>query len=182
MLVAGGVGWVWDCDWAPAWRATVPLTASSRITFISSQVDTETQTVLAKATVENASGNLRIAQQVRAQVVWGSHEGTVIPILSVTRINGEFFAFLAIKDGQGLVARQKLLKIGETVGNDYAVLDGIQPGDHIIVSGLQFLRDGAPVMEQSHTEIARCFSGLAQELTRNEIDVKRAAWSLFKSV
>jgi RND family efflux transporter MFP subunit len=122
--------------------------ANSRITFISPQVDTETQTVLAKATVENASRNLRIAQQVRAQVVWGSHEGTVIPILSVTRINGEFFAFLAMKDGQGLVARQKLLKIGETVGNDYAVLDGIQPGDHIIVSGLQFLRDGAPVMEQ----------------------------------
>lgn len=41
---------------------------------------------------------------------------------------------------------------------------------------------GAPVMEQSHTEIARCFSGLAQELTRNDVDVKRAAWSLFKTV
>src|SRR5579872_2891541 len=41
---------------------------------------------------------------------------------------------------------------------------------------------GAPVMEQSHTEIARCFSGLANELTRNDVDVKRAAWSLFKSV
>src|SRR5271154_6630660 len=41
---------------------------------------------------------------------------------------------------------------------------------------------GTPVMEQSHTEIARCFSGLAQELTRNDVDVKRAAWSLFKSV
>lgn len=41
---------------------------------------------------------------------------------------------------------------------------------------------GAPVMEQSHTEIARCFSGLAHELTRNDIDVKRAAWSLFKTV
>jgi RND family efflux transporter MFP subunit len=122
--------------------------ANSRITFISSQVDTETQTVLAKATVENASGNLRIAQQVRAQVVWGTHDETVIPILSVTRINGEFFAFLAVKEGQGVVARQKLLKVGDTVGNDYAVLDGIKPGDHLIVSGLQFLRDGAPVMEQ----------------------------------
>jgi Flp pilus assembly CpaE family ATPase len=33
---------------------------------------------------------------------------------------------------------------------------------------------GSPVMEQSHTEIARCFSGLAQELTRNDVDVKRA--------
>src|ERR1700722_9582598 len=41
---------------------------------------------------------------------------------------------------------------------------------------------GAPVMEQSHTEIARCFAGLAQELTRNDTDVKRAAWSMFKSV
>jgi pilus assembly protein CpaE len=41
---------------------------------------------------------------------------------------------------------------------------------------------GAPVMEQSHTEIARCFSGLANELTRNDVDVKRAAWSLFKTV
>jgi RND family efflux transporter MFP subunit len=122
--------------------------ANSRITFISPQVDTETQTVLAKATVENASGSLRIAQQVRAQVVWGAHEGTVIPVLAVTRINGEFFAFLAVKEGNGVVARQKLLKVGDTVGNDYAVLDGIKPGDHIIVSGLQFLRDGAPVMEQ----------------------------------
>lgn len=41
---------------------------------------------------------------------------------------------------------------------------------------------GSPVMEQSHTDIARCFSGLAQELTRDDVDVKRAAWSLFKSV
>lgn len=41
---------------------------------------------------------------------------------------------------------------------------------------------GTPVMEQSHTEIARCFSGLASELTRNDVDVKRTAWSLFKTV
>jgi pilus assembly protein CpaE len=41
---------------------------------------------------------------------------------------------------------------------------------------------GTPVMEQSHTEIARCFSGLANELTRNDVDSKRAHWSLFKTV
>ena len=41
---------------------------------------------------------------------------------------------------------------------------------------------GTPVMDQRNSEIARCFSGLAQELTRNDADVKRAAWSLFKSV
>lgn len=41
---------------------------------------------------------------------------------------------------------------------------------------------GTPVMDQRNSEIARCFSGLAQELTRNDADVKRAAWSMFKSV
>jgi len=41
---------------------------------------------------------------------------------------------------------------------------------------------GTPVMEQRNSEIARCFSGLATELTRNDVDVKRSAWSMFKSV
>lgn len=121
--------------------------ADTRITFLSPQADPETQTVLAKAILENPHG-LRVAQQVRAQVVWSTHEGTVIPILDVTRISGQFFAFLAVKDGKNTVARQKLLKIGDTVGNDYVVLEGIKPGDHIITSGLQFLQDGMPVMEQ----------------------------------
>ncbi|MCU1306889.1 MAG: hypothetical protein JWN45_1584 [Acidobacteriaceae bacterium] len=121
--------------------------ADTRITFLSPQVDTETQTVLAKALLENPGG-LRVAQQLRAQVVWSTHEGTVIPILAVTRISGQFFAFLAVKEGNGTVARQRLLKVGDTLGNDYVVLDGLKPGDHIIVSGLQFLQDGAPVMEQ----------------------------------
>jgi len=70
------------------------------------------------------------------------------PILAVTRISGQFFAFLAVKDGNNTVARQKLLKVGDTLGNDYVVLDGLKPGDHIITSGLQFLQDGMPVMEQ----------------------------------
>jgi RND family efflux transporter MFP subunit len=122
--------------------------ADTRITFVSPQVDTETQTVLAKAMISNSQDRLRVAQQVRAQLEWGVHEGTVIPILAVNRINGEFFAFLAMNEGKGAVARQKLLKVGDTIGNDYAVLDGIKPGDHIITSGLQFLRDGAPVVEQ----------------------------------
>jgi RND family efflux transporter MFP subunit len=121
--------------------------ADTRITFLSPQVDTETQTVLAKAMLDNPHG-LRVSQQMHAQVVWSTHEGTVIPILAVTRISGQFFAFLAVKDAKGTVARQRLLKVGDTLGNDYVVLDGIKPGDHIVTSGLQFLQDGMPVMEQ----------------------------------
>jgi RND family efflux transporter MFP subunit len=121
---------------------------ATQTTFISPQVDPETQTVLAKAAVPNSRANLRIAQQVRAQVVWGNAAGPVAPVLAVTRINGQFFVFVAQKETKGTVARQRGVKVGEIIGNDYAVLDGLKPGDHLIVSGTQFLQDGAPVTEQ----------------------------------
>jgi RND family efflux transporter MFP subunit len=120
----------------------------TQITFVSPQVETDTQTILAKATIPNSQGKLRVAQQVRTQITWGTRQGPVIPVLAITRINGQFFAYLAVKENAGTVARQKVLKLGETIGNDFAVLDGLKPGDHIIVSGTQFLQDGMPVTEQ----------------------------------
>lgn len=128
------------------------IVSQTRITFISPQVETDTQTVLAKASVENPQSKVRIAQQVRAQITWGIHEGPVIPVLAVQRINGQFFAFVAEKEAKGTVARQRLVKLGDTTGNDFVVLDGLKPGEHIIVSGTQFLQDGTPVTEQIQSD------------------------------
>jgi RND family efflux transporter MFP subunit len=125
--------------------------SDTHITFVSPQVETDTQTVLAKATVQNARDKLRIAQQVRAQITWGSHEGPVVPVLAVLRINGQAFVFVAVSEGNGTVARQKHLKLGDTTGDNYTVLDGLKAGDHVILSGTQFLQDGAPVLEQIQT-------------------------------
>jgi len=125
------------------------LLANTTITFVSPQVDPETQTVLAKAAVPNSRTKLRISQQARVQVTWGRREGATIPFLNVTRINGQYFVFVAENSGKGAVARQKLVKIGDNVGNDVEVLEGIKPGDHLIISGTQFLQDGAPVTEQA---------------------------------
>ena len=41
---------------------------------------------------------------------------------------------------------------------------------------------GVPVIQQANTEIARSITGLAQYLTKDDLDVKRTAWSLFKTV
>jgi RND family efflux transporter MFP subunit len=121
---------------------------ATNVTFVSPQADMDTQTILAKAAVPNAKDSLRISQQVRAQVDWSTAQGPVVPILAVQRINGEFFAFVAVNEGKGAVARQRPVKLGDVTGNDYAVLSGLKPGDHLIVSGTQFLQDGAPVSEQ----------------------------------
>ena len=125
------------------------LLASSRITFISPQVDNTTQTILAKATIINSNNSLRTAQFIRARIVWGSADKPVVPILAVSRIGGIYFAFVAESDQKGgYVVHQKPLQIGPIVGNDYVVLDGVRPGDKVVISGTQFLIDGAPVVPQ----------------------------------
>ena len=124
--------------------STGNVIAESHVTFISPQVDDETQTVLVKAGIAN-TGTLRSAQFIRARVVWGSRQTPTVPVLAVSRISGQYFVFLAEQQKDGLVARQRPVKVGEIVGNDYVVLEGIKDGDRVIVSGTQFLRDGAPV-------------------------------------
>ena len=118
---------------------------TTRVNFISPQMDTATQTVLAKAPVDQAADKLRSQQLVRARITWNTQPGITIPVVAVTRVSGQFFAFVAEqKDGKD-VARQLPLTLGEISGNDYAVLSGLKPGDQVIVSGGQNLADGMPI-------------------------------------
>jgi RND family efflux transporter MFP subunit len=123
--------------------------ADSRISFISPQVDNTTQTVLMKSRIANNEDRLRNMQFIRARVIWGTRQGPVVPVVAVSRVGGQYFAFIAEDKNGKLVAHQKPLRLGEMTGNDYVVLNGIRPGDKIIVSGVQFLVDGATVAPQS---------------------------------
>jgi len=123
--------------------------ADSRVSFISPQVDNTTQTILVKARIANSQDKLRQSQFIRARVIWGTQKNPVVPVLAVSRIGGQYFAFVAEPgDKGGYVARQKPLKVGQMVDNNYVVLEGVKPGDKIIVSGTQFLVDGVPVTPQ----------------------------------
>jgi RND family efflux transporter MFP subunit len=121
--------------------------ADSRVSFISPQVDNTTQTVLVKSTIANNRDKLRTSQFIRARVIWDTRNAPVVPVLAVNRIGDQYFAFIAEPQKNGsFVAHQRPLKVGQMVGNDYAVLEGIKPGERIIVSGTQFLTDGMPVV------------------------------------
>jgi RND family efflux transporter MFP subunit len=128
--------------------------ADTRIDFISAEVDNNTQSILAKATVKNSADTLRTSQFARARIIWGVHEGPVIPVLAVQRINGQFFAFVVDGTGKSQVAHQKILRLGEMTGNDYAVLNGLKAGDRVVIEGAENLLDGAPV-----TEVSQASSG-----------------------
>jgi RND family efflux transporter MFP subunit len=121
----------------------------TRIWFISPRVDSDSQTLLVKSQVPNPEQRFRNAQQVHSRVVWSEQKKPVIPMTAISRMSGKMFAFVAEGQGAQAVARQRVLQVGDLIGNDYVVLEGIQPGDKVIVTGVQMLADGMPVIPQS---------------------------------
>jgi RND family efflux transporter MFP subunit len=113
------------------------------INFISPQVDDQLQGILAKASVH--SPLLRTEQLVKARVIWTTAPAPTVPVLAVTRLGGQTFVYVAQGDNGKFVAKQRAVTLGDTIGNDYAVEGGLNNGEKVIVSGTQFLVDGAPV-------------------------------------
>jgi pilus assembly protein CpaE len=107
----------------------------------------------------------------------------VASLWSAARIH-EFLAETGNRDGIRLVLN-RFRKITGFRESDAEAAAGIKllwkvPNHYFAVSSA--IDRGVPLMQQSHTEIARCFSDLATRLTENDRDVKREAWSLFKTV
>lgn len=115
----------------------------TKINFISPQVDDQLQGILAKAPVH--SPLLRTQQLVKAHVIWTTAPTPTVPVLAVTRLGGQTFVYVAQGENGKFVAKQRAVSLGDTVGNSYAVNSGLSNGDKVIVSGTQFLVDGAPV-------------------------------------
>jgi RND family efflux transporter MFP subunit len=124
---------------------------TGQISFVSPEVNTNDQAVLAKASFPN-DGRLRDGQFVRARIIWQSGPGVLVPTAAVTRIAGQTFVYLAEAgepgpDGQPqMIAKQQLVSLGSIQDNSYQVLSGVEAGDQVITSGVLNLQDGAPVM------------------------------------
>jgi RND family efflux transporter MFP subunit len=117
----------------------------TKINFISQQVDNGLQGILVKAPIHKSLDTFRNEQLVKARVVWSTSPTPTVPVLAVTRIGGQSFVYVAVQSDKGTVARQRAVTLGDTIGNDYAVMDGLQAGDQVIVSGIQFLIDGVSI-------------------------------------
>jgi RND family efflux transporter MFP subunit len=118
----------------------------STVSFISPQVDNGLQSVLVKAEIPHSAQTLRNEQLVKASIVWSTSPTPTVPVLAVTRIGGQTFVYVARSDGKGgYICKQTPISVGDTIGNNYPVIAGLNPGDKVIISGIQFLADGVPV-------------------------------------
>ncbi len=129
---------------------TKKLLAKGQINFVAPKVNTQTQTILAKAQFKNPNNTLKDGQSVLVQVLWDKKSGVLVPTTAISQTNGKSFVFVTetiAEQGRPAkqVVRQRPVELGSLQGSNYQVISGLNPGDRIAITNIQKLRDGAPI-------------------------------------
>jgi RND family efflux transporter MFP subunit len=126
---------------------------TGRVTSISPSADSKSRVFSVEVSIGNtdnrlkpgmiatlAIGNEKAAAQAAAAVV--------VPLSAVVRSSkngGEFAVFVIAQDAGNAVARERDVKVGETIGNNIAVLQGLRQGEQVVSAGATEIRDGEKV-------------------------------------
>ena len=114
-----------------------------KIDFVDVTVNRGTDTVSVRAQVPNPDGVLTDGEFMRVAVQGDAPEEKVVIPQAALLADQEGVYVFVVQDGKAVVKR---IKTGGEVGTGVAVDQGLTGGEQVVVSGLQTLRPGAPVV------------------------------------
>lgn len=110
---------------------------------INRQVNVGTGTIEIVGIFPNPGSVLRPGQFARVKAVGRVEKGVLlVPQRAVNDLQGTYQVVVVGSDNK---AEIRTVKMGERVGSDWIVLSGLEPGDGVVVEGLQKVRNNAPV-------------------------------------
>ncbi|HUL55114.1 MAG TPA: efflux RND transporter periplasmic adaptor subunit [Opitutaceae bacterium] len=121
------------------------------INALNAKVDETTHSLQVQATVRNADERLVPGMFVRADVVLPREDRFVTLPATAIVYNSYGDAVYVIEEGADppggptLVARQRFVELGETRGDQVAVVKGVRPGEQVVTAGQLKLRNGSLV-------------------------------------
>ena len=140
--------------------------ASGKISVLDRAVDPQTGTIRVRLVFPNSDAALRAGMSCTVRVHnQGAAEQILIPNKATLEQMGEYFVFVA-KDtviaandnadkkssdqapapkGPQLKAIQRKVQLGQVIDSNVIVKSGLEPGERLIVNGIQKLREGAMV-------------------------------------
>jgi membrane fusion protein (multidrug efflux system) len=127
-------------------------TFEGAINALNAKVDDATRNIEVQATLGNAAGKLKPGMFVSVDVLLPRQNKLITLPQSTIVYNPYGNAVYIVEkskeaaDAGALVARQRFVELGETRGDQVAVLKGVQVGDEVVTSGQLKLRNGAAVV------------------------------------
>lgn len=114
-----------------------------KILLIDRAVDPQTGSIKTRLTFPNKDNMLRTGMTGTVRVLNTASKGAVlIPYKAVTEQLGEFFVYVEADSSK---VSQRKLTLGEPIGTNIIVKEGLKAGEKIAVEGVQNLREGAKI-------------------------------------
>jgi membrane fusion protein, multidrug efflux system len=120
---------------------TYPL--KGRIILVNREVTSQTGTIQLVAEFPNADAILRPGGFGRVRFQVAMNQGAMlIPQAAVIEVQS-MYQVAVVEPGNKAAFR--IVKVGDRVGTDWIITDGLKPGDQVIVQGFMKVREGTPV-------------------------------------
>jgi membrane fusion protein (multidrug efflux system) len=114
-----------------------------KVLFLGREVDSRTGTILVRGEFPNPGNVLRPGQYARVRAVTEIRKGAMlVPAAAVSELQGLYQVGVVGADNKVTI---KTVKLGPQFGDMWVVDSGVQPGEHVIVDGLQRVRTGVVV-------------------------------------
>jgi membrane fusion protein (multidrug efflux system) len=110
-----------------------------RIESVEGQFDATTGAISFRATFPNKNGLIRSGNTGRVQLEQRSEEAMLVPQASTYELQDKIFVYVVADSNK---VRSTAIDVAGRSGTNYIVKKGIKPGDKIVFTGIDRLRDG----------------------------------------
>ena len=118
----------------------------STITTIGASVDAKTRSFTTEAKLPS-DPSLKPNQNAVMKILDYSAKGAVVVPVNVVQTDDKGkYVYIMVKEGDKIVARKKMVNVGEVFEGKIEIKNGLSGGDLIITEGYQTVYDGQGVM------------------------------------
>jgi membrane fusion protein (multidrug efflux system) len=146
--------------------------SKGKFVFIDRAVDVKTGTLKVRAAFPNPQKLLRPGMFGRIKVDAGMRADSIlVPERAVAELQGRNFMWIIGSDNK---ATQRKVQVGEVVGANVLILEGLKAGERIVTEGLQKVREGGLVQPMTAAQMAAAAAQAAKQAEKEHAEAKSA--------
>jgi membrane fusion protein (multidrug efflux system) len=121
-------------------------------TLVDRQIDVKTGTLRVQGVFPNPGNVLRPGEYARIRTIIATRKGAlVVPQKAVSELQGNYQVAVIGSDN---TVQIRPVKVGERIGTDWIIAEGLKPGERVVAEGVQKVRGGMAVNPKPPTATA----------------------------
>ncbi len=128
----------------------LPYRGTGRIILVNREVSSQTGAIQFAAEFANPNAVLRPGGFGRVRIKTSDNKGALlVPQIAVIEVQS---AYQVVVIGADNKASFRPVKVGDRVGNNWVITDGLKPGEKVVTEGFQKVRDGVTVNVETQAQ------------------------------